>query len=161
MELGFVSLIRAGFGAWPFGRSQAAVRFFTAARAIRPQSIRARKFLVSALTFQGDLEEAIAECRDVIRLKPDDADSHLFLASALALLGDWPAAIAESREAVRLQPEDRMYHFFLGMALLTTQGKPREAAPEFAAAIWPKAGIVPARKDSPAPEGRPRPGQRP
>ena len=48
-----------------------------------------------------------------------------------------------------------MYHFMLGMALLTTQGKPREAALEFAAAIWPKAGNVPAPTGSPVPKGRP------
>ena len=48
---------------------------------------------------RGDLEEAIAEFRTAIRLKPDDGDAHYNLGIALADQGNREEAIAEYRKA--------------------------------------------------------------
>jgi Flp pilus assembly protein TadD len=105
-----------------------------------------------ALLFQGDFAEAMAECREAIRLKPDDAESHFTLGAILARQENWPGAIAEYRETLRLKPDFRMAHFGLATALLA-QGEPRAALAELGAAIRPKPGPVPApaRTD---PQGR-------
>jgi tetratricopeptide (TPR) repeat protein len=48
---------------------------------------------------QGKLEEAIAECRTAIRLKPDDTVTHYNLGNALAGQGRPEEAIAEYHKA--------------------------------------------------------------
>ena len=79
---------------------------------------------------KGDLEGAIAEFREALRLKPDFADAHLNLGVALRDKGDLDGAIAEHRTALRLQPEDAGAHYALGLAL-TAKGDRREAAHAF------------------------------
>jgi tetratricopeptide (TPR) repeat protein len=54
---------------------------------------------------KGDLDGAIAEYRQALRLKPDDAKAHFNLGVALRLKGDLDGAIAEYREALRLKPD--------------------------------------------------------
>ena len=61
--------------------------------------------LGNALTDQGKLEEAIAEYRTAIRLKPDYADAHTNLGAALNDQGKFAEAIPELREAIRLKPD--------------------------------------------------------
>ena len=76
-----------------------------------------------ALLSQGKLDEAIAEYRQAIRLKPDDAEAHNNLGTILCdRKHDYEGAIAEFREAIRLKPDDAEAHHDLGAAL-TGQGK--------------------------------------
>jgi tetratricopeptide (TPR) repeat protein len=78
---------------------QEAIRFFSAAVAIRPMSAAAHHSLGFALIGQGKVDEGIAQFRQAIRLKPDDVTAHLFLGDALRGQGDFSAAIAELRQA--------------------------------------------------------------
>src|SRR5262249_12085797 len=64
-----------------------AVRFFTAALAVRPQSLGTRCNLGIALHKKGSLAEAAAEFREAIRLKPDFALAHDGLGTALRKQG--------------------------------------------------------------------------
>ena len=67
-----------------------------------------------ALRDQGKLDEAIAEYRKAIRLKPDLAEAHHNLGIALASQGKLDEAIAEYRKAIRLKPDVAEAHINLG-----------------------------------------------
>ncbi len=66
---------------------------------------------------QGKLDEAIAEFRAAIRLKPDYAEAHINLGIALQDQGKLEEAIAEYRAAIRLKPDYAEAHYNLGLAL--------------------------------------------
>jgi Flp pilus assembly protein TadD len=59
-----------------------------------------------ALAKKGDLDGAIAEFREAVRLNPKNENAHLYLGWALTKKGDWDGAIAEYREAQRLNPKN-------------------------------------------------------
>ena len=85
------------------------------------------EYLGAALNLRGNFEEAIAELREAIRLKPDDAGIHNSLGIILCdLKRDYPAAEAAFREAIRLTPDDGFAYGNLGNAL-KHQGKLEEA----------------------------------
>ncbi len=75
------------------------------------------KKLGLALYDKHDWDGAIAEYRQVLRLKPDYAEAHYDLGRALARKGDSEGAIAEFREAIRLKPGLAHAHYDLGVAL--------------------------------------------
>ena len=80
----------------------------------------------AALRQAGQLEEAIAEFRETIRLEPDRAAAHGNLGNALLRQGKLEEASAEYREAIRIKPDDAAHHYSLGNAL-NNQGKLEEA----------------------------------
>ena len=63
------------------------------------------------------MAEAIAEFREAIRLKPDDAWAHRKLGDALHNQGKMAEAIAAYREAIRINPDYAWAHIGLGQAL--------------------------------------------
>ena len=87
----------------------------------------------NALYKKGDLDGAIAEYREALRLQPNLPTAHGNLAAALAAKGDLDGAIAEFREALRLRPNYPEAHYNLGEAL-AAKGNKEEAAREFAEA---------------------------
>src|SRR5262249_25953477 len=87
-----------------------AIRFYTAALALRPQSPVMHVNVGVALSNKGQLEEAIAECRQAIRLDKDFALAHSGLGVLLRDKGQLEEAIAEQREAVRLDKDDAVNH---------------------------------------------------
>jgi Flp pilus assembly protein TadD len=64
-----------------------------------PDWAEAHNNLGNVLTAQGKLDEAIAEFRAAIRVKPDDDEAHCSLGVALAKQGKLDEAIAEFRKA--------------------------------------------------------------
>ena len=95
-----------------------------------------------ALTEQGKPDQAIAECRAAIRLKPDDALAHTHLGAILCDDKHDPAgAIVEFRAAIRLKPHDASAHANLGVAL-EAQGKHDEAIAELRMALQLKPGLA-------------------
>jgi tetratricopeptide (TPR) repeat protein len=95
-----------------------AIRYYTAALVIRPQSPGAHCNLGSALAEKGRLDEAIAEFREALRLKKDYVSGHNRL--GMLLCGDkkdYDGAIASFREAIRLEPYHPQLHCNLGNAL--------------------------------------------
>ena len=70
--------------------------------------------LGNALHSQGKLDEAIAEYRTAIRLKPDYAEAHNNLGAALGAQGKTEEAIAECRTAIRIKPDYAEAHNNLG-----------------------------------------------
>ncbi|MGO9465163.1 MAG: tetratricopeptide repeat protein [Isosphaeraceae bacterium] len=90
--------------------------------------------LGNALQARGKLEEAVAEYRTAIRLKPDYAEAHVNLGNVLDEQAKPEEAIPEYRTAIRLKPDHADAHTSLGTAL-DDQGKLEEAVAEFRTAI--------------------------
>jgi superkiller protein 3 len=111
-----------------------AVRYYSAAVSIRPDSAAAHNNLGIALTDQGKLDEAIAEYRKAIELDPKYASPHSNLGEALRRQGKLVEAVAEDRKAIALDPKHAGAHNNLGIALWN-QGKLDEAVAEWRQAI--------------------------
>jgi serine/threonine-protein kinase len=104
-----------------------AVRFFTAAVALRSQSPGAHLNLGFALDDQGKPAEAAAAYRRAIALKPDYAEAHCNLGIVLVGQEEWAEAVAAFQRAIALKPDLAEAHYNLGRTL-NHQGKPAEAA---------------------------------
>jgi serine/threonine protein kinase/Flp pilus assembly protein TadD len=107
-------------------RSEEAIRFHTAALALRPSSPGVYLNFGKALETKGALDEAIAAYREAILLKSDYSTAHGALGNALHEKGLLDEAIAAYREAIRLKPEDAGGNTNLGNAL-EEKGLPDEA----------------------------------
>jgi serine/threonine-protein kinase len=103
-----------------------AVRYLTAAAALRPDSPGALINLGGALYELGEQDEAIACCRRAIELDRTYAPAHTSLGAALRVKGELGEAIACLRQAIELDPRDWVAHTNLGAAL-ADQGKLDEA----------------------------------
>jgi tetratricopeptide (TPR) repeat protein len=118
-------------------RTDEAIRFLTAARAIRPETAHV---LAHALAERGDFDEAIAVFCDLLALRPNQVQHLGCLRLTLEERGrslkvvaaDIDRAVAPLREAVRLKPEDVEAHTILGRTLFV-QGKLDEAIAEIRA----------------------------
>jgi tetratricopeptide (TPR) repeat protein len=111
-----------------------AVRYSSAAVALRPGSAPARCNLGNALYDQKKLDESIGCYRKAIDLDPKFARAHYNLGTALRKQGKLGEAIAELREAIHLDPKYAPAHTNLGIAL-TEQGKVGAAVAAFREAI--------------------------
>jgi serine/threonine-protein kinase len=101
---------------------EGAVRFYTAALTLRPQSPFVLNALGTALQKKGAPDEAVAVCKEAIRLKPDYAKAwnHLGVAlkhKGLKNKGFLDEAIAAYKEAIRLKPDFAGAYDNLGNAL--------------------------------------------
>jgi serine/threonine-protein kinase len=116
------------------GRLDEAIRFYTAARAIRPETAHG---LAHALADRGDFDEAIAVFCDLVALRPQHIQHLGCLRLTLEKRGQSlkvvtaviDQAVAPLREAVRLKPDDAQAHAILGRTLFV-QGKLDEAIAE-------------------------------
>ena len=115
-------------------RKDEAIRYYTAARSLRPETAHELAHLLEA---KGERDEEIAILEDLRRLRPGSGRHLGCLGRALQNQGRpqqasaiLVAAAAANREAVRLRPDDASAHFSLGFALYT-QGKLDEAIVEY------------------------------
>jgi len=92
----------------------------------------------NALRDKGDLDRAVAEYREAVRLDPEHTDAHYSLGLVLYLTGAPEEAVAEYREMLRLHPPDRSArfaaHYCLAMALHET-GDPDGSAAGYREAL--------------------------
>jgi tetratricopeptide (TPR) repeat protein len=112
-------------------RLDEAIRFFTAARAVRPEVCHHLGF---ALMQKGDLEEAAAVFQELTRLRRDNFHPHYSLGLVLYKQGRFGEAAAAYRDALRLRPDQAYTHNDLGRAL-DRQGKLDEAAAAYRDAL--------------------------
>jgi Flp pilus assembly protein TadD/serine/threonine protein kinase len=115
-------------------QGEEAIRFFTAAVALRPNSPGAHCSLGNALRSQGKHVEAEAEYREALRLRPDYFAAHNNLGIALSVQEKLAEAEAEYREALRLRPDSPTTHYNLGHDL-RKQEKLAEAEAEYREAL--------------------------
>jgi serine/threonine protein kinase/Flp pilus assembly protein TadD len=94
-----------------------AIRFLTAAVALRPGSAKVRLNLGGALWRKGRLDEAVATFRQAVELEPGCAEAHGKLGDALASEGRLDEAVAAFRKAVQLRPYYAEAYSDLGNAL--------------------------------------------
>jgi serine/threonine protein kinase/Flp pilus assembly protein TadD len=98
-------------------RAGEAVRFLTAAVALRPRSPKVRLNLSVALWRTGRLDEAVATTRKAVALKPDNPEAHGKLGVVLAAGGRLDEAVAAFRTAIALKPDYAEAYSDLGSAL--------------------------------------------
>ncbi len=65
----------------------------------------------------GDLDAAVTECAEAVRLDPQSAERRCRLADVLRSKGDLPRALDECRQALRLDPQYADAHASLGSVL--------------------------------------------
>jgi tetratricopeptide (TPR) repeat protein len=94
-----------------------AIRFYTAAVALRPDSPGARLNLGVALWRKGRLAEALAVYRCLIDRKPDYAEAHCNLGAILWEMGRRDEGVAAIRRALERKPDLAEAHSNLGRAL--------------------------------------------
>ena len=82
-----------------------AIRYFTAALALRPDNPGILLNRGSALKMAGELDAAIADLRQSLTLAPQYAMAHAVLGGALADKDRWDEAMVECQEAVALDPK--------------------------------------------------------
>jgi protein O-mannosyl-transferase len=107
-----------------------------------PNDIRARYDLGNYLDQKKDLDGAIVQYEDVIKVNPNHISAHNNLGMALSAKGDVADAIGQYREAIKLDPDYAIAHYNLGSALLE-RGQTDEAIQEFQDAL----SIDPARAE--------------
>jgi tetratricopeptide (TPR) repeat protein len=116
-------------------RAAEAVRYLTAARALRPESPGVYLNRGHALRDAGELDAAIADFRQAVALAPEYASAHIKLGLALGEgKGLWNEAIAEYRQALATRQDSPEAHLNLGGALQKT-GRTDEAIAECREAI--------------------------
>jgi serine/threonine-protein kinase len=114
-----------------------AIRYLTAALALRGQNAVVYNILGNALAANGAQDEAIAAYREAISRKPDYAGAHSNLGLALSDKHAYDEAIAELKEAIRLQPDFAFAYNNLGH-VQKAKGKYHEAITAFHQALQVK-----------------------
>lgn len=90
----------------------------------------AHHLFANAFTAQGKHEEALAERREAVRLKPDNATYRTALGRTLMALGKTDEAVSEFQTALKADPNDINPHYQLGLAFIRLKKYP-EAVTEF------------------------------
>jgi len=83
---------------------------------------------------KGELDSAIVEFREALKLNPNDAEAHKKLAVAFNSKGDLDGAISETNAAIRINPNDAAGHNILGF-LLKAKGDLNGSLAEYKEAI--------------------------
>jgi tetratricopeptide (TPR) repeat protein len=127
-------------------RPAEAVRYFTAALALRPDRPMLYRDRAQALVEAGEPDAALADYRQCVALAPQYAWAHLNLANALRAKGQHEEAIAEYRETLRLKPDIAGAHLDLGFTL-SERGRLDESIAECREAIRLKPDFPMAHND--------------
>ena len=106
LETGERVYLLRGQTAFRAGRYAEAAEAFEAAIAARPESVRARVNLASALAQSGRGDEAVTRFREVLEMEPDNRTAHYNLGVLLAYSGDAAGAVDSLQAAVDLEPSD-------------------------------------------------------
>ena len=94
-----------------------------------PGAYRTRQVNAESLAAQHRTTDAIAEYREVLRIKPDLAGIREEIGDLLMSEGKAPEALAEYRLEQRLRPNSAALHYRIGRALAASgEDKPAEAA---------------------------------
>jgi tetratricopeptide (TPR) repeat protein len=90
--------------------------------------------LAAALAGRGEVEEALAQYRKALEIKPDYAAARVGLGSTLAGRGEVEEALAQYRKALEIKPDYAEAHYNLGRAL-ARRGEVEEALAQYRKAL--------------------------
>ena len=90
--------------------------------------------LANVLNEKGQVDEAIRQYQEALRLQPNNADAHYNIGTGLLSKGRTDEAITQFKEALRVQPDHVNAHINLGFALLR-KGQVTEAISLFREAL--------------------------
>ncbi|HXN35557.1 MAG TPA: tetratricopeptide repeat protein, partial [Opitutaceae bacterium] len=109
-----------------------------------PQNERAHNNLGFVLsTMPGRAEEAIAQYREALRLRPGYFQAHNNLGAALEKIpGRLDEAISHFEEAIRLRPDFADAHYNLGIALERVPGRANDAIAQYEEALRLRPGYA-------------------
>ena len=124
-----IALTRQQIGYWKDSET-----LFRHALQVTENNYLAHDNLGVAVGMKGQIDEALRQLHEAIRLKPDDAWAHNNLGNALGSKGQMDAALSEYEEAIRLQPDIAEAHNNFGNAL-NSKGQTDEAIRQFREAI--------------------------
>jgi tetratricopeptide (TPR) repeat protein len=99
------------------GQPAEAVRYYTAALALRPDNPGIYVNRGTALRDAGEVDAAIVDAQQAVALAPRYAMAHTNLGESLRVKGQLDKAIAAHREAIGLKKDLPLAHFNLGNAL--------------------------------------------
>jgi serine/threonine-protein kinase len=111
-----------------------AIRYYSAALAVRPENREAEVSLAWAHWSEGQAAQATATLRDVVRRQPDYAYAWMVLGEFQRCRGQPADAITSCREALRVQPQFAQGYHALGLALFH-RGRRDEAVQVFRDAL--------------------------
>jgi tetratricopeptide (TPR) repeat protein len=81
-----------------------ALRYYTAALAVRPRSAPAHQGVAAVLFEKGATDDALAQCSRAIELNPDDAENWYIRGRNYLLLGQFEKAVADLNKAIEVEP---------------------------------------------------------
>ena len=102
--------------------------------------------LGNALSHNGNVDEAISQFQQAVRIDPDYADAHSNLGFALNKMGKVDEAIAQYQQAVQIDPDSAVAQNNLGNSLLR-QGKMDEAIAHLQEAVKINPGFAAAQSN--------------
>ena len=110
---------------------------------VNPEGFQSRMGYGRVLAEYNLPDEASAELREAVRLRPDEAKAHRGLAETLVQSGDWAGARRAYNRALELDPDDAAAHFGLG-ALSAAQDEYDDARMHLEAAqrLEPDEGVI-------------------
>ena len=118
--------------------------------------------LADALLATGDTREAVARCREVLKMNPNAIEALIILGQALAAEGQVEEALPYLKRAVELEPGNARAHFHLGLTLYD-RGQSQSAIahlneairlqPDSVAMLWQSAWILATSPDASVRDG--------
>jgi len=113
------------------GKPEAAIPIYKQLVAAFPTEPSFGTNLAIAQYKAGRYQDAVLECRRLLRLRPDLFPALLFLGASQLKLGDASSAIEPLRQALSINPQDRNAGIMLADAFLASQ-RPQKAAGQYA-----------------------------
>jgi spermidine synthase len=127
----------------PEGRVVAGSRYLGS---IVPESAELHNVLALSSASAGNMEDAIKEFREALRLRPESAVTHWHLGAALASQGVREEALDHLRRSIELDPSNEAAHNDLG-AVLLRERRVDEAIGHFEEALKLNPGFTDAREN--------------